>query len=136
MTIPQRDIDLINGYCNGSLTDEDFSELESRLRESHELRQILIEYRSIESAMPLALASGAMEQTEASSSKKSLAIRRLKVALLATAAGFLLMFGLYFLRPSSEPQIATVRSLSGSVRWIAAAGRIHDDLRVGSVLTC
>ena len=135
MTIPQRDIDLINGYCNGSLTDEDFSELESRLRESHELRQILIEYRSIESAMPLALASGAMEQTEASSTKKSLAIRRLKVALLATAAGFLLTFGLYFLRPSGEPQIATVRSLSGSVRWIAAAGRIHDDLRVGSVLT-
>ena len=80
MTIPQRDIDLINGYCNGSLTDEDFSELESRLRESHELRQVLIEYRSIESAMPSALASGAMEKTEASSTKKSLAIRRLKVA--------------------------------------------------------
>ena len=50
--IPQRDIDLIDGYCNGSLTDDDFYELEWRLRESRELRQLLIEYRSIESAMP------------------------------------------------------------------------------------
>ena len=135
MTIPQRDIDLINGYCNGSLTDDDFSELESRLRESHELRQLLIEYRSIESAMPSALASGTMEKAQASATKKSRVIRRLKIALLATAAGLLLMFGLYFLRPSSEPQLATLDSLTGSVRWTGTGGQVVDDVQSGRALT-
>ena len=135
MTIPQRDIDLINGYCNGSLTDDDFSELESRLRESHELRQLLIEYRSIESAMPSALASGTMEKAQASATKKSRVIRRLKIALLATAAGLLLMFGLYFLRPSSGPQLATLDSLTGSVRWTGTGGQVVDDVQSGRALT-
>ena len=135
MTIPQRDIDLINGYCNGSLTDDDFSELESRLRESPELRQLLIEYRSIESAMPSALASGTLEKSEASATKKSRIIRQLKIALLAMAAGLLLMFGLYFLRPSSEPQIATARSLTGSVRWTGPGGQVVEDVQAGRALT-
>ena len=133
--IPQRDIDLIDGYCNGSLTDDDFSELESRLRESHELRQLLIEYRSIESAMPSALASGTMEKAQASATKKNRVIRRLKIALLATAAGLLLLFGLYFLRPSSEPQIAIARSLTGSVRWTGPGGQVVDDVQAGRALT-
>lgn len=135
MMILQRDIDLIDGYCNGSLTDDDFSELESRLRESHEMRQLLIEYRSIESAMPSALASGTMEEAQASATKKSRIIRRLKIALLATAAGLLLMFGLYILRPSSEPQIATVESLTGSVRWTGAGGQVIHDVQSGRGLT-
>lgn len=133
--IPQRDIDLIDGYCNGSLTDDDFYELERRLRESRELRQLLIEYRSIESAMPSALASGTMEKAQASATKKSHVIRRLKIALLATAAGFLLMVGLYILRPSSEPQIATIESLTGAVRWTGAGGQVIDDVKSGRGLT-
>ncbi|MCR9292428.1 MAG: FecR family protein [bacterium] len=135
MMIPQRDIDLIDGYCSGSLTDDDFSELESRLRESHELRQLLIEYRSIESAMPSALASGTTEKTQASATKKSRVIRRLKIALLTTAAGLLLLSGLYFLRPSSEPQIAIARSLTGSVRWTGPGGQVVDDVQAGRALT-
>ncbi len=111
-----RDTELVNGYCSGNLTDEEFSELERRLRESPELRQMLIEYRSIESGLPSAMVAGTTEQTEATVTSKNRAIRRLNIALLAMAAGFLLMFGLYFLRPSSEPQIATARSLTGSVR--------------------
>ncbi|MEO2018150.1 MAG: FecR family protein [Fuerstiella sp.] len=135
MTFPQRDIDLVSDYCSGTLTDAEFSELESRLRESHELRQLLIEYRSIESALPSAVVAGTMGQAESSAMKKNRAIRRLRIALLAMAAGLALMFGLSFLRPGNEPQIATVRSLSGSVRWTGAGGLVSDVQAAGQSLT-
>ena len=135
MTISQREIYLVNGFCDGSLSDADFLELEIRLRESHELRQLLIDYRSIESAVPSALASGTMEMAEASATKRSLVNRRLKIALLAMAAVLVLMFGLYSLRPNREPQIATLRSLAGPVRWTAAGGKVVDDVQAGHALT-
>ena len=38
MSAEQRDLELMNGYCSGSLTDAEFLELEDRLRESSQLR--------------------------------------------------------------------------------------------------
>ena len=53
----QRDLELVNGYCSGCLTDAEFLELEDRLRESGDLRQLLVEYRAVETALPTALPS-------------------------------------------------------------------------------
>jgi len=39
MNNEQRDLELVNGYCSGSLTGAEFLELEARLRESSQLRQ-------------------------------------------------------------------------------------------------
>ena len=124
MKLSRHDQDLVNGYCSGSLSKAEFAELENRLRESREMRRLLIEYRSIEAGLPSAIAAGRDEQVELRFEKKSSSIRRLRFALLATAAGFLLMFGLNILGPGSEPQLATLDSLTGSVRWTGTGGQV------------
>jgi hypothetical protein len=52
MSAEQRDLELVYGYCLGSLIDADFLELEDRLSECSQLRQLQAEYRSIETALP------------------------------------------------------------------------------------
>lgn len=135
MKLSRHDQDLVNGYCSGSLSKAEFAELENRLRESREMRRLLIEYRSIEAGLPSAIAAGRDEQVELRFEKKSSSIRRLRFALLATAAGFLLMFGLNIFGPDSEPQLATLDSLTGSVRWIGTGGQVVDDVQSGRALT-
>ncbi|MDF1845239.1 MAG: hypothetical protein P1U77_27840, partial [Rubripirellula sp.] len=135
MKLSRHDQDLVNGYCSGSLSKAEFAELENRLRESREMRRLLIEYRSIEAGLPSAIAAGGDEQVELRFEKKSSSIRRLRFALLATAAGFLLMFGLNILGPGSEPQLATLDSLTGSVRWTGTGGQVVDDVQSGRALT-
>ena len=135
MKLSRHDQDLVNGYCSGSLSKAEFAELENRLRESREMRRLLIEYRSIEAGLPSAIAAGRDEQVELRFEKKSSSIRRLRFALLATAAGFLLMFGLNILGPGSEPQLATLDSLTGSVRWTGTGGQVVDDVQSGRALT-
>ena len=66
MSVEQRDRELVNGYCSGNLTNVEFLELEDRLRESSQLRQLLVEYRSIETALPSALPAGPIHGTEPS----------------------------------------------------------------------
>ena len=135
MKLSRHDQDLVNGYCSGSLSKAEFAELENRLRESREMRRLLIEYRSIEAGLPSAIAAGRDEQVELRFEKKSSSIRGLRFALLATAAGFLLMFGLNILGPGSEPQLATLDSLTGSVRWTGTGGQVVDDVQSGRALT-
>lgn len=135
MKLSRHDQDLVNGYCSGSLSKAEFAELENRLRESREMRRLLIEYRSIEAGLPSAIAAGRDEQVELRFEKKSSSIRRLRFALLATAAGFLLMFGLNIFGPDSEPQLATLDSLTGSVRWTGTGGQVVDDVQSGRALT-
>ena len=135
MKLSRHDQDLVNGYCSGSLSKAEFAELENRLRESREMRRLLIEYRSIEAGLPSAIAAGRDEQVELRFEKKNSSIRRLRFALLATAAGFLLMFGLNIFGPDSEPQLATLDSLTGSVRWTGTGGQVVDDVQSGRALT-
>lgn len=56
MTSKERDSWLVNGYCSGNLSDDEFQELEQRLRQSRGMRRLLVEYRALESALPSAVA--------------------------------------------------------------------------------
>ena len=49
--LKDRQLYLIDAYCSGNLTDEEFKELEDQLRESQELRRMLAEYRSLETLL-------------------------------------------------------------------------------------
>ena len=93
MSVEQRDLELVNDYCSGSLTDAEFLELEDRLRESSQLRQRLVEYRSIEAALPSALPSGTIQPVESDSPAKDSVIRHLRIEVLAMAAAIMLLVG-------------------------------------------
>ena len=93
MSAEQRDLELVNGYCSGALTDAEFLELEDRLRESSQLRQLLVEYRSIETALPSALPSDTIQPAESNSAAKDSVIRHLRMEVLAMAAAIMLLVG-------------------------------------------
>lgn len=56
----ERQLDLINAYCSGSISDTEFSELESLLRSDPTFRKVFLEYRGLDSALRTALDSGAL----------------------------------------------------------------------------
>jgi hypothetical protein len=93
MSAEQRDLELVNGYCSGSLTDAEFLELEDRLRECSQLRQRLVEYRSIEVALPSALPTNTIRPAESNAATKDSVIRRLRLEVLALAAAIMLLVG-------------------------------------------
>ena len=108
MSVPQRDLELVNGYCSGSLTDTEFFELEGRLRESCQLRQLLVEYRSIETALPTALPSDSIQLAESSTGEKDGVIRRLRIEVVAMAVVVVMLAaGVFFLLPASPVQNPT-----------------------------
>jgi len=53
----KRHQELVDGYCSGLLSDAEFDELESALRESPSLRETLLEYRALESALQVVAAA-------------------------------------------------------------------------------
>lgn len=73
--------------------------------------------------------------TQLDSVDKRLRTRRLVLSVVAAAAMVALIAGVYFLRPSDEPQIATITSIDGSVRWTGNCGQVYDDLESGHPLT-
>ncbi|MBC8871751.1 MAG: FecR domain-containing protein [Planctomycetes bacterium] len=92
MASNERDIWLINGYCSGNLSEDEFEELEQRLRQSSEVRQLLVQYRVLESALPSAAAcSSAQPATSPRATEDGR--RRWRVEVLAIGAMFLLMAG-------------------------------------------
>ena len=60
--LSDRQLFLIDGYCSGSLTDEEFKELEDQLRENQQLRRTLVEYRSLETTLRATATAGVIQQ--------------------------------------------------------------------------
>lgn len=56
--LDDRDLHLVDSYCSGSLTDEEFKELEDSLRVKPKLRRTLAEYRGLESALRASASAG------------------------------------------------------------------------------
>ena len=105
MSTEQRDLELVNGYCTGSLTDAEFLELEARLRESSQLRQLLVEYRSIETALPTSLPFDSIRPSEPDAGVKDGVIRRLRFEVVALAAVVVMLAGgVFLLLPVSPVQ--------------------------------
>lgn len=100
MSVEQRNRELVNGYCSGSLTDAEFLELENRLRESSQLRQMLVEYRSIESALPSALPPGTIQKAENGEGSTQNADRRKQSRVVVAAVVVVMVIaGAFFLLP-------------------------------------
>lgn len=96
--------DLVDGYCSGSLSDEDFARLEDALRRDPALRRDLLESRMLESE--LRQFAWTLEQQDqkperpASRSRKILQIG----AWAAAAAALVLLLGYQTFFPSSEDE--------------------------------
>lgn len=60
---------------------------------------------------------------------------RIVVSVAAVAAVIVLIASTLDFRPQSQPQIATIESLTGSARWTGAGGQVVDDLQSGRALT-
>jgi len=141
MSDEQRDLDLelVNGYCSGSLTDAEFLEMEARLRESSRIRQLLVEYRSIETALPMALPSDLIQPSEPSVGVKDGVIRRLRIEVVALGVVVVMLAaGVFFLWPMSplqdavDPQrIAVVTHSVGAYRAEDVAIQPGESIRAG-----
>ena len=124
MTAKSRDLELVNGYCSGSLTDAEFLELEDRLRQNSHLRQMLVEYRSIESALPSALPPGTGQppEHERVSTRSTKWRKRKRVLFGAAVAVSVIALGFFFLpekpalRPKASQPVAVVTHSVGAYR--------------------
>ncbi|TWU40588.1 FecR family protein [Novipirellula artificiosorum] len=139
MSAEQRDLELVNDYCSGSLTDADFLELEGRLRESSQIRQLLVEYRSLETALPSALPAGTIQPAESSVSVKDGVIRRLRIEVVALAAAIVMLStGVFFLWPErsvlnsgDSDRIAVVTQSVGAYRETGIALEPGESIEAG-----
>ncbi len=122
MASNERDIRLVNGYCSGNLSDDEFEELEQRLRQSGEVRQLLVEYRAMESALTSAVAHPGVQPATPPRGTDGRP-RRWRIAVLAISAMFLLLVGsIVFLRsrnPGSvesdnPPHVAVITQAVGA----------------------
>ena len=92
MASNERDIWLVNGYCSGDLSDDEFEELQQRLCQSSEARQLFIEYRAMESALPSAVACPTAQPATPPRATED-GRRHWRVEVLAMSAMFLLVAG-------------------------------------------
>ena len=139
MSAEQRDLELVNGYCSGSLTDAEFLELEDRLRESSQLRQQLVEYRSIEAALPSALPTDTVQLVESSTAVRDGVVRRLRIEVVAMAVVILMLAaGVFFLLPKrpvlnsgDSQRLAVVAHSVGAYREDGIAIRSGESIEAG-----
>jgi hypothetical protein len=106
MSVSNRHRELVDGYCSGCLTDEEFSDLEDALGRSRELRKLFAEYRSLETA--IRAAGGVSYSVEP---PREVSASRSRFSNLALAAGLVFFLGacltLWINHPNSD------RDLSG-----------------------
>ncbi len=142
MSAEQRDLELVNGYCAGSLTDAEFLELEARLRESGQVCQLLVEYRSIETALPTAFPSSTIQPAAANAGVKDGVIRRLRIEVVALAVVVVMLAaGVFFLWPVNSDQnpvdsqrIAIVTDSVGAYREEGVVIRPGESIEAGHLV--
>ena len=139
MSAEERDLELVNGYCSESLTDAEFRELEGRLREHRQLRELLVEYRSIEAALLSALPSCTIQPAEPSTRARDGVIRRLRIEVVTLAVVIVMLAaGVFFLLPErpvlnsvDSQRIAVVTHSVGAYREDDVAIRAGERLEAG-----
>ena len=123
MTSSQRDLELINGFCSGNLTDKEFAEFENELRQRSDLRQLLVEYRALESALPSAVALSSVPPVKSAPppASRTGAIRSWRTGALTLVLIVLLVGGIAYFWPRSpadiktgEPHVAVVTQAVGA----------------------
>lgn len=99
MNSEKRHHDLIDGYCSGSLSEEEFAELEEALRNDAELRRRLVEYRILDSDLrDISSVDLRIVATDSESLPEVKMIRRLRLEVWAMAAAIaVLVAGVAFL---------------------------------------
>lgn len=96
----KKEQELINGYCAGLLNEKEFDELQNLLRSSKEARRLVLEYRSIDSALRSAYEINTFDEIKTSQKRGGLGIDLkpswqnfiLKLAALLVVGFGLIMF--------------------------------------------
>lgn len=136
---------LIHRHLDGTATREEVEELSSQLERDGETRLVYLRLAQIHSAL---VADEFDEPVAQQSEPKLLALReRLKkhdqkvqlyrylTFAMATATVILMIAGYYTARSYVEPEIASVRSIDGDVRWTGNGGEIENEMVSGQTLT-
>ena len=148
MNLDEHALELVDGYCNGSLTDDEFSELGALLRSDSSLRRTLLEYRMLDSDLR-GYASAAENLPPLSDDNITTArtIRRLRAEVWATVAVIaVLLIGIAWLgfrQWELKPieQIAAVDPVGQHDPGVAVLARAIDadweehSLRVGDAIS-
>ncbi len=92
MSAGSRDLQLLDGYCSESLTDEEFVEFEEALRRDTSLRRLLVKYRMLDSDLRDYASAQVRTPLEAEDSVSNLkVIRRMRVEVWAMAAAIVVL---------------------------------------------
>lgn len=89
MNLKNRHCELLDGYCSGALTEAEFAELEEALRGDVKLRQLLIEYRTLDSD----LRGFASVPTTDQPASQVRTMRRLRIEVWSMAAAIVILLG-------------------------------------------
>lgn len=135
--IPEIDMELLERYIDGRLTDLDADRLRRLLRESAEARALLRSLATVEFGLQDLAATVDTSETVQDQSRQAMgrSWTRWPRRLAAAAAILAMIAGAYSLQPRGEPEIARISGLSGSVLWTGNGGQITSDPRVGQALT-
>ncbi len=129
---------VIQRHLDGAALPEEVAGLSEQLESDADTRMLYIQMARIHAT----LAADDLDESDSDSFLRestvfitkrpaTLARWRLAVAALAVVA---LIAGVYFLRPSGEPEIATITELDGSVQWTGDGGQVTVDLEPGQRL--
>jgi hypothetical protein len=110
--ISDRERHLIDGYCSGNLSDEDFKEFEDGLKGSAELRRTLLEYRGIEAALRASASAGVIQPAGSieRETPKAKSFLWPLYSMAAAIAILLTVIGLMMVETSEPPKIAKVKT--------------------------
>ncbi len=141
--------ELLLRYLDGNLLPEEQARVADLLRSNSEARAFLRDVAE------QAVTAADVERTKDSRQRELEArhdwtgnprkvpgkLRELRIRLakwpwaVAAAAVLALIVNIYVLHPGTEPEIAKITGLSGSLQWTGDGGRVFDDLRVGTELS-
>jgi ferric-dicitrate binding protein FerR (iron transport regulator) len=136
---------VIGRHLDGIASAEEIAALSEKLESDADTRLLYLRLAGIHATLATGEldepASGEAEDQlldlveQLESSRKQQRGRRTVLSVVAVVATVTLIAGIYFWRPSEEPQIATISGVSGSLVWTGDGGRVVEDLSVGTKLT-
>ena len=137
-------VELIEQVLQGTASDGQRRQLQARLLANAEDRRLYLHRLNLHSALRrqfaydveaetpamLDLAGGGRDSENAPPGPTP---RSAKWSWVAVAAA-VLIGGIYLLRPSAKPEIATITDMNGALRWTGDGGRVVHGLEAGSSL--
>lgn len=141
-----RDLEsLIHRHLDDVATREEVAELSQQLESDAETRLTYLRLARIHATLAADdLDTSSMQESEnrfldlmkqLDTFDRRRRFHRIVVSVAAVAAVIVLIASTLDFRPQSQPQIATIESLTGSVRWTGAGGQVVDEVQSGRALT-